>query len=806
MKLRYLSRLLFRVVSGCFLLVATSYAVHAQPLHFSTFAGPPGGPGSADGSGSAAHFFGPSAVATDPAGNVYVVDARNLTIRKITPGGAVSTLAGLASAGSGSRDGTGSIARFGSGLSGTGLAGPSGVATDSDGNVYVADTFNHTIRRITAAGEVTTLAGSAGIPGSEDGTASVARFQYPRGVATDSAGNVYVAGGESQTIRKITPAGAVTTLAGSPGLSGSTDGTGSDARFNFPLGLALDGSGNIYVADGTNRTIRKITPAGVVTTVAGSPGISGSTDGAGSAARFGNPRGVSTDSAGNVYVVDSSNVTIRKITPAGLVTTLAGSPGISGTADGTGSAARFGFVLFGGPLGLASDSAGNLFVADTVNDEIRKITPAGVVTTLAGSPGGSGSEDGTVDAARFLAPQGVATDSSGNLYVSDTANHTIRKITAAGVVTTLAGSAGIRGSVDGTGSAARFDRPRGIATDSAGNVFVADYNNSTIRKITPAGVVTTFAGTAGMRALVDGTGSAARFSLPSGVATDGDGNVYVADFANCSIRKITPAGSVTTLAGSFEIGSLDGTGSAASFNFPSGLAIDSAGTLYVADSGNRTVRKVTPAGVVTTLAGSVGIFGSEDGTGGDARFGFSSSADAAGMATDASGNIYVADNFNHTVRQITPAGVVTTLGTAHTNGTEDGTGHAARFLAPSGVAIDRGGSLYVTDTAYCTIRVGRPALADAAAIDSATGVVLKQRQLNTSAQTATSWQWSLVRQPSASTATLSSTSIRNPVFTPDVLDLYIFKLTASDGAKTSITTVSLTATPPPKRRVVGHAP
>jgi NHL repeat len=246
------------------------------------------------------------------------------------------------------------------------------VATDSGGNVYVSEWGNDTIRKITPAGVVTTLAGSATAPyGSADGTGSAARFSNPAGVATDSGGNVYVADLGNATIREITPAGVVTTLAGSAGLNGSADGIGSAARFALPAGVATDSGGNVYVAEWSNHTIRKITPAGLVTTLAGSPRISGSVDGTGSAARFNSPTGVATDSGGNVFVADSSNSTIRKITPAGVVTTLAGSAGQSGIADGTGSAARF-----SGPQGVATDSRGNVFVADTFNNKIRVGRPA----------------------------------------------------------------------------------------------------------------------------------------------------------------------------------------------------------------------------------------------------------------------------------------------------------------------------------------------------------------------------------------------------------------------------------------------
>ena len=322
-----------------------------------------------------------------------------------------------------------------------------------------------------------TLAGLAGNYGSADGTGSAARFEYPWGVAVDSAGNVYVADSQNFTIRKVTPAGVVTTLAGLAGSFGSADGTGSAARFYYPTGVAVDSAGNVYVADFANDTIRKVTPAGVVTTLAGLAGSTGSTDGTGSAARFLGPRSVAVDSAGNVYVADEGNSTIRKVTPAGVVTTLAGLAGSPGSADGTGSAARF-----NQPPGVAVDSAGNVYVADVYNSTIRKVTPAGVVTTLAGLVGSPGSADGTGSTARFKDPNGVAADSAGNVYVADEANETIRKVTPAGVVTTLGGLVGSSGSADGTGSAARFNLPYGVAVDSAGNLYVADYNNYTIRK------------------------------------------------------------------------------------------------------------------------------------------------------------------------------------------------------------------------------------------------------------------------------------------------------------------------------------
>jgi hypothetical protein len=574
--------------------------------------------------------------------------------------------------GVGSADGVGAAARFNF---------PSGVAVDSAGNVYVADWRNNTIRKVTAAGVVTTLAGSAGMSGSTDGTGAAARFNSPFGVAVDSAGNVYVADELNNTIRKVTATGVVTTLAGTACKSGSVDGTGAAARFFNPTGVAVDSAGNIYVADQRNNTIRKVTASGVVMTLAGTAGMPGSADGTGAAARFYSPAGVAVDSAGNIYVAnpDPHNGTVRKVTATGVVTTLAGTAG---------------FVW---PTGVAVDSAGNLYVGDTFVDTLRKVTPAGVVTTLAGE-GGFGFADGTGTAARFAGPVGVAVDSAGTVYVADEGNHTIRKVTAAGVVTTLAGDSSI-GSVNGIGAAARFNDPAGVAADKAGNIYVADESNSTIRKVTATGVVTTLAGTAGMLGSADGTGGAARFSFPSSVAVDNTGTIYVADRSNDAIRKVTASGIVTTLAGG-GLGSADGTGAAACFFNPSSVAVDSTGNIYVADELNNTIRKVTAAGVVTTLAGTAGMPGSADGTGAAARF-FNPSS----VAVDSAGNIYVADELNNTIRKVTAAGVVTTLaGTAGMSGSADGTGAAARFDSPTSVAVDSAGNLYVADKFNHSIR------------------------------------------------------------------------------------------------------
>jgi sugar lactone lactonase YvrE len=330
--------------------------------------------------------------------------------------------------------------------------------------------------------------------------------------------------------------------------AGSSDGSGNNARFSQPSAIAVDAGGNLFVTDTANNTVRKITAAGVVSTLAGSAGNAGSADGSGQKARFNQPGGIAIDLAGNLYLADTQNHTIRKVTAAGVVSTLAGSAGQAGQADGIAGNARF-----NQPWGLVRDPAGNLYVTDTGNDTVRMITPEGVVTTLAGTAGNPGSADGNGARAQFNFPRGITIDRAAilnpnlNLYIADTNNNTIRKLNLSGDVTTLAGTAGAAGSDDGGGRRARFNQPDGIAIDSAGNIRVSDTDNQLIRNVSQTGVVSTLAGAAGTTGHADGNGSNANFNLPMGIAADTANNLYVADSGNNLIRKVTPGGLVSTL-------------------------------------------------------------------------------------------------------------------------------------------------------------------------------------------------------------------------------------------------------------------
>ena len=300
----------------------------------------------------------------------------------------------------------------------------------------------------------------------------------PRSVAVDTAGNVYFTDSAKQVICRIQPSGRISIIAGKLGTFGGSDGTGSEARFYYPHGIAIDPANNIVVADSGNDTIRRITPEGVVTTIAGLAGVAGSADGTGHNARFRFPVGVAVDRLGNIFVADLFNNTIRKVTSNGAVTTIAGRAGVAGGADGTGSAA-----LFYLPMSIAVDGLDNIYVADSMNNAIRKITTAGRVTTFAGRIScTSGNADGVGDAARFFYPLGIALDRAGNIYVADPGNYTVRRISQNGTVTTVAGLAGQSGFVDGSGSGARFGYPSALALDRLGNLYVADLKNAAIRR------------------------------------------------------------------------------------------------------------------------------------------------------------------------------------------------------------------------------------------------------------------------------------------------------------------------------------
>ena len=578
---------------------------------------------------------------------------------------------------------------------------PAGVALDGAGNLYIADRDNHRIRKVDPAGVISTVAGD-GMRGygGDGGAATAAQLFAPRGVALDGAGNLYIADTFNQRIRKVDAAGVISTVAGDGTRGyGGDGGPAVDAQLNTPYGLALDGAGNLYIADLFNHRIRKVDTAGMISTVAGdgTRGSGGDGDPA-TSAQLNFPRGVAPDGAGNLYIADDLNHRIRKVDAAGVISTVAGS-GMGG----------FGGGGFGGdgdpavaaqlntPSGVALDGSGNLYIADTNNHRIRKVDPAGVISTVAGDgTRGSGGDGGPAVAAQLSWPRGVAADGAGNLYIADAGNDRIRKVDASGAISTVAGGGPV--GDDGAAVAAQLYFPSGVAPDGAGNLYIADANNNRIRKVDAAGVISTVAGD-GTRGFSGDGGAAvaAQLSRPYGVAPDGMGNLYIADATNHRIRKVDSAGVISTVAGdgTFGFGGDGGPAVAAQLASPSRVALDGSGNLYIADTNNHRIRKVDAAGVITTVAGDgTRGYGGDGGPAVAAQLYF-----PYGVAPDGMGNLYIADTSNHRIRKVDASGMITTVagdGTLGFGG-DGGPAVAAQLSRPYGVAPDGTGNLYIAD-------------------------------------------------------------------------------------------------------------
>ena len=610
--------------------------------------------------GTSASLLPPGSVAVDRAGNAFFAD-EYVVLRLDATTGALTLVAG---------NGTPGYSGDGGPATSSQLHGPSGVAVDDSGSVYIADTDNHCIRKV-SGGIISTVAGN-GTPGfsGDNGPAASAQLRYPAGIAVDSAGGLYIADTYNQRIRKVS-GGVIATMSGNGTVgSGGDNGPALSAQLNYPNGVAVDSTGDLYIADTYNHRIREVS-SGTIATVAGNgtAGYSGDNSPA-AGAHLNYPEGVAVDSAGNLYIADTNNNCIREVS-SGAIATVAGSGGnVYGGDGGPAISAQL-----NAPPGVAVDSAGNLYIAD-YNNRIRKVSN-GVIATVAGGASSFG-DNGPAIGAELFRPYGVAVDAAGNSYIADSGNSRVRKVSN-GVITTVAGNGAQGfGGDNGAATSAQLNEPYGVAVDSSGNLYIADSGNSRIRMVAN-GVITTVAGSGTQGFGGDnGPATSALLNNPYGVAVDSSGNLYIADSGNSRIRMVAND-VITTVAGGLR--------------GPDGVAVDSAGHLYIADTGNARVCMVSN-GMIVTVAGNATPGYSGDGgpaTGAQLK-------DVTGVAIDSAGDLYIGDTENNRIRKVSN-GVIATVGgdgDCCYSG-DNGPATSAELNNPAGVAVDAAGNLYVAD-------------------------------------------------------------------------------------------------------------
>ncbi|HYL78262.1 MAG TPA: hypothetical protein VEU96_28865 [Bryobacteraceae bacterium] len=593
----------------------------------------------------------PTAIALDVQGNLYIAEMAGF-IRKVTPDGIIATIAGTGVVGFGGDNGPAIDAQFGQ---------ISGLAVDAAGNLYVADRINSNVRKITADGNITTFAGNGQSGSSGDnGPATAASLNLLARIVLDPAGNLYILQASSvaganpdNRVRKVDTHGIITTVAGGGSLTG--DGIAATAASLFPVGIAIDASGNLYIADAQTYGIRKVDTQGKIATIAGGSGKKGFAGDGGNAlnARFYfKNSSLAFDTAGNLLIADDVNQRIRRLTPGGVIGTIAGNGGFH--SSGNGGPAISASLDY--PTGILADGAGNIYITEPILSRIRRITPDGNINIFAGRGIQDYSGDnGLATAAGLGYPTALALDAKGSLYFSDGFAHVIRKIDQNGIITTVAGNGSLGFAGDGGPALqAQFAAPFGIDFDSAGNLIVADTFNNRIRAVTPGGTVSTIAGstTAGFQG-DNGPALEAQLNQPLGLRVY-KGAIYFADQANNRIRRIDLATHlITTVAGN-GTGAFAGDGgqaTQASLNAPVSIGFDPSGNMYIADTGNGAVRIVSPDGTIDTFAGSPPNFFPVDG-GLATDSGLRTPVD---VSVDTKGNVLIADQANGQIRAVLAA-------------------------------------------------------------------------------------------------------------------------------------------------------
>ncbi len=678
----------------------------------STVAG--GGPIGDGGPATDANLFSPVGVALDAAGNLFIVDNGNKRIRRMDSGGVISTVAG---------NGLGGYSGDGGFATNATLSDPESVVTDITGRLFIGDSGNNRIRKVGIDGIITTVAGNGSFGYTGDGgPATNAKLRVVSGVAMDGSGNLFIVDRSSSVVRKVSANGVITTIAGKQ-FSGplGDGGAATNASLSQPYGIAVGLSGELFIADNFHARVRRVGTDGIISTVAGN-GTAGSSGDGGAAtnASIRDPRGVAVDGSGNLFIAEYSGCRIRKVGTNGIISTVAGNGSPSSFGDG-GLATSAGL---GTPASVAVDASGNLFIAGFSSDRVRKVSTNGVITTVAGGNIGDG---GAATNCSLGYPSGVDLDGWGNLFISDESQQRVRKVGSDATITTVAGNGSPEYSGEGgPATNAGLNLIQGIALDSSGNLFISDNGHYRVREVSTNGTISSFAGNGIQGFSGDGTEATnAGLGGPYGLAFDGSGNLFIADAGQPRIRKVDANGVITTVAGN---GSLDypgdgGSATNAGLRFPMNIALDGPGNLFIAVVGDGRVLKVDANGIIRTVAGTCNCGFSGDG-------GLATNASLfspESVASDAYGNLFIADNGNNRIREVTTNGIITTVagnGSAGFSG-DGGAATNAALNSPGDIALDAAGNLFIADRRNSRIRkvalAGSPTLALNAVFSNTSG-------------------------------------------------------------------------------------
>ncbi len=636
----------------------------------SVIAGRPGVPGSPTaGPAASSDLDQPNGVAVDDSGNLYIADTGNDVIERVTPSGTLSIVAGIAGQAGAPTAGPASASK---------LYQPQGIALDSSGDLFIADTQNNLVEKVTSGGTLSIIAGKAGQFGAPTpGPASASKLNLPGGVAIDSSGDLYIADTDNSLVEEVT-SGTLSILAGKVGQPGApTPGPASSSDLWGPSGVAIDASGDLYIADYQNSVVEKVA-GGTLSILAGESSHAGlPTPGAATSSELGNPMALALDGTGALYIADNTNDLIEKVTAGGTLSVIAGN-GPLGGAPTPGPAAS---SALGSPVDVATDAAGDLYIADAGNNVVEKITPSGTLSILAGDGQAGPPTPGPATSSGLSDPTAVAVDNQGNLYIADPLDDVVEKVTPGGTLSIIAGQVGQTGPPTPGPATSSDMQPFGLAVDGSGDVYIADdietltATAAYVLEVTPSGTLSIVAGSGLIGSPTAGPATSSEFSFPEGLAVDGAGNLYISDVYANVVAKVTPSGTLSIVAGNGQMGApLPGPATSSPLNNPAGIAVDGSGDLFIANTGSNDVLSVSPSETLSILAGS-GNIGPP--TPGPAS---ASALDSPlGVAADANGNVYIADATNDDLEEVfsgitTPTtGTTTQATTGATTGTTTGT-------------------------------------------------------------------------------------------------------------------------------------